>query len=362
MINNETFQPNWTSPPGETIRDILEDRNLSLIEFADQIGFIPSHANDLLHGNLPLTRELALQLEYTLGASAEFWLNRESQYRADTSRFQSELSSPADECWLKELPINDMINFGWIQPIANITGKVAACLRYFDVPNIAAWQATYHNIIESAAFRTSPSFTNQSGAVAAWLRQGIIESASLNCKGWDSNAFSRALLKIRSLTRKRDPHIFIPELQQISAECGVAVVIARAPSGCRASGATQFISPSKALLLLSFRYLSDDHFWFTFYHEAGHLLLHGNEGLFLEGMDSCSNQQEQEANDFAMEALIPEQFQTELIELPLDGRKIIRFARKVGVSPGIVVGQLQHLNVIKPRQLNNLKTRFSWSD
>ncbi len=361
MVNNDTFLPNWTSPPGETMADILDEMRLSLVEFADQIGYSVSQTNDLLHGKLPITEGLATQLEYTLGASAEFWLNRETQYREDTFRLRSELSSQEDEDWLKELPLKDMIAFGWLNPANRTSDKVAECLRFFGVPNVAAWRETYHNVLETAAFRTSTSFDSQSGAVAAWLRQGAIESALLNCRDWDRSGFEKALQNIRALTRKRDPNLFIPELQRVCAECGVAVVIARAPNGCRASGATLFLSPNRALILLSFRYLSDDHFWFTFFHEAGHLLLHGKDDLFLESMETCSTQEEQEANEFAASTLIPENFQSELAQLPLDGRDVIRFARMVGISPGIVVGQLQHLGLITRRQLNNLKTRFSWT-
>lgn len=362
MANYDTFLPNWISPPGETISDILEERNLSLVEFADQIGYSQKQAKYLVQGKAPLTNELAAQLEFILGASAEFWLNREAQYRMDVSRLCSELSSPNDENWLKELPLKDMIKFGWINPVSNTNAKIVECLRFFGVPNVAAWRETYHNVLETAAFRTSTSFDSQSGAVAAWLRQGVIESESLDCKAWDSKGFERSLQAIRALTRKRDPNQFIPELQKVCAEVGVAVVISRLPTGCRASGATQFVSPNKALLLLSFRYLTDDHFWFTFFHEAGHLLMHGKEGMFLEEIVPCKNKEEKEANEFAAHVLIPEPFMAELESLPLDGREVIRFARKIGVSPGIVIGQLQHLGLYSRKQLNNLKTRFTWSE
>lgn len=360
-LANNTFQPNWVSPPGDTMADILEERHLSPIEFADQIGYSVDITNDLLNGNSLITIEMAQRLERALGVSASFWMNRESQYRKDISRFQVEARSSTDEVWLKELPVKDMAALGWIKPTHRASDKVAECLRFFGVPNVRAWRETYHDVLETSAFRTSASFDSQSGAVAAWLRQGEIEGAKIESKVWDAKYFQEALPNIRALTRKRNPDTFIPELQELCAECGVAVVIARAPTGCRASGATLFLSPSKALLLLSFRYLSDDHFWFTFFHEAAHLILHSKDDLFLEGMEICS-MKEEEANDFAANTLIPEQFQSELSNMPLNGREVIRFARKIGVSPGVVVGQLQHLGVINRNQLNNLKTRFGWED
>lgn len=362
MVDNITFHPFWSSPPGETVADLLEERNLSLREFAKQIGLTVDYISDLLQGSTPITIDIAQRLEQAFGVSAAFWMKRESQYREDMSRLLQEEPSSTTEEWIKELPIKDMIKFGWLKPVQNTTEKFTACLKYFGVPNVAAWHDTYSNVLETTAFRTSPSFDSKSGAVAAWLRRGEIESALIECKSWSATNFCNALEDIRALTRKRDPNIFIPEVKNLCAECGVAVVIARAPTGCSASGATLFLSPNKALLLLSFRYLSDDQFWFSFFHEAGHLILHGKDGLFLEGMESCSNKEEQEANSFASNTLIPEQYQAELAKLPLDGREVIRFARKVGVSPGIVAGQLQHLDLITRRQLNNLKTRFSWSD
>ncbi|MDY0040631.1 MAG: ImmA/IrrE family metallo-endopeptidase [Desulforhabdus sp.] len=357
MIEHSPFQPNWISPPGDTVADILGEKKLLLTEFAAQIGYSVDYTNGLIRGMLPITSKVAQQLELVLGVSATFWTNRERQYREDVAR----LSSSTEESWLKELPVKDMINFGWIRPVHHTAEKLVECLRFFDVASATRWRESYHNVLEATSFRKSPSFDSHPGAVAAWLRQGEIESTLVDCKHWDAKRFRDTLPEIRSLTRKRDPQIFVPKLQRLCAECGVAVVIVRAPTGCRASGATLFLSPHKALLLLSFRFLSDDHFWFTFFHEAGHLLLHSKKALFLEGFDRSSLKEEQEANEFAANALIPEEFHQGLSELPLNGREVIRFAKVVGVSPGVIVGQLQHRGLVSPKQLNNLKTRYSWA-
>jgi Zn-dependent peptidase ImmA (M78 family) len=113
--------------------------------------------------------------------------------------------------------------------------------------------------------------------------------------------------------------------------------------------------------MLSFRYLSDDHFWFTFFHEAGHLLLHGKKAVFLEGENIVSTKEEQEANDFSARFLVPRQYQAELLRLPVNSLEVIKFGRRIGISPGIVVGQLQHLGRLRQNELNALKRRFKWS-
>src|SRR6185503_7262686 len=131
--------------------------------------------------------------------------------------------------------------------------------------------------------------------------------------------------------------------KKLCAESGVAVISLRAPTGCRASGATRFLSANKAILMLSFRHLSDDHFWFTFFHEAGHLLLHGKKRFFLEADELTTTTEENEANAFAASTLVPAEFRHELLTLQPTHKAVIRFAMHVGIAPGIVVGQLQHL-------------------
>jgi HTH-type transcriptional regulator / antitoxin HigA len=357
MANSREFCPDWTSTPGDTIVDILEERGLSFTEFAQRIEQTPEYAEDLLQGRAAITIAIARRLERVLGASVEFWMSRDFRYREDIAKFPLE-----DKQWLDELPVGDMITFGWLKPTPHPSEELAACLRFFDVPSVAAWRQAYANLQEMAVFRTSCSFDSRPAAVAAWLRQGEIEGGAIECSPWDPKRFQESLSIIRSLTREKDPKRFIPKLQKLCADSGVAVSIVRVPSGCRASGATRFLSPSKPLLLLSFRYLSDDQFWFSFFHEAGHLLLHSDQPLFIEGVDTPSTTEEQEANDFAASILVPPKFQQELLSMPLDGRQVIRFARKVGVSPGIIVGQLQHHRTITYRQLNGLKRRFRWGE
>ena len=299
----QPFQPVWASAPGETIADILEEQNISRDTFAARIGFNTTETKHLLDGRLKLTDEIAQRLEVALGVPATFWIKRESQYTEDATRLQR-APDTRETKWLSDLPLKDMAKLGWIDGAVN---PLAACLLFFGVSDPTMWHEKYKHVFRMAAFKTSATFDSETGSVSAWLRQGEIESDAISCKSWNPDTFKKALPKIRLLTRQYDPSIFIPALQEICAECGVAVVVLRAPSGCRASGATFFLSQEKALLLLSFRYLSDDHFWLSFFHEAGHLLLH-KKTLFLEGTEKASTKEECEANDFAATILIPKTF------------------------------------------------------
>jgi len=357
MSTRQEFRPDWASAPGDTICDILEERSISLSEFGRLIGRTPERTKELLQGRAAITIALARQLERALGGSVEFWMSRDFQFRSDVAKLRK-----AEINWISELPVGDMIRFGWLKPAPHPSEEVAACLGFFGVPSVRAWYKAYAELQKAIAFRTSPSLDSRPAAVAAWFRQGEIEATAIKCGPWDARRFQESLSEIRPLTRKKNPNQFVPALQNCCAQSGVAVAIVRAPSGCRASGATRFLSEEKALLLLSFRFLTDDHFWFTFFHEAGHLLLHGKRAIFLEVSDQRSDVKEREANDFAARILVPREFQGTLLKLGPNGREVIRFARRVGVSPGIIVGQLQHFGRVRHNQLNGLKRRFTWEE
>jgi plasmid maintenance system antidote protein VapI/Zn-dependent peptidase ImmA (M78 family) len=355
MPSNE-FHPDWASPPGDTISDILGERHLSEVEFASQLGRSLDEARSLIRGRTSITIAIARQLETVLGASVEFWMSRDFQYQQDITRINH-----ANEKWLSTLPLTDMIKFGWLSRPAP-SEEIASCLRFFNVPSVAAWKDTYTSVLQLATLRTSAAFASKPASIAAWLRQGEIEAEATECEPWDPERFERSLSQIRSLTREKDPKKFLPQLKKVCAESGVAVISLRAPTGCRASGATRFLTSHKALLLLSFRHLSDDHFWFTFFHEAGHLLLHGEREVFLEGDDTPSNEREEEANKFAAGILVPPEFQSSFVNLRADARMVIRFAIRAGIAPGIIVGQLQHLGQLRHNQLNRLKRYYAWEE
>jgi len=350
MADTREFAPDWASPPGETITDLLRSRRMSAAELSQQAGADANEIVRIIAGQSRVTVGLASTLSRIVGASPEFWLARDRRYWEATHRLQSS--------WLDELPIDDMLRFGWLP--ANSSGSADEVLKFFGVPSIRAWRSSYSALLQSVQFRNSPSFDSHPGAVAAWLRQGEVEAQAIQCDPWNRDAFVNSLQHIRVLSRLRDPNHFFPKLRAICAAAGVAVVVVRAPDGCRASGAARFVSESLAVIQLSFRYLTDDHFWFTFFHEAGHIVLHGSSGLYLEELGTREPADEVEASRFAVDQLIPSELQAEFKSLRANTRDVLRFASKAGIAAGIVVGQMQHAGLIPQTHLNRLKRRYQW--
>jgi HTH-type transcriptional regulator / antitoxin HigA len=363
MNESTRFQPSWASPPGATILDILDERSISLADLAGALGESADFANDLLVGREEIDERVASTLSDLLGGNSAFWLAREQQFREDSKRKRRRLLEEDEGAWLEMLPLSDMAKFRWIPELpSSREQKLKAAYAFFGVDGLSEWTDLYTNILGKAAFRTASHPGLRLEAVSAWLRQGELLGRREDIDHWSPDRFSASLRQLRSLTREKDPAKFLPLLKVECGRCGVAVEVVRAPAGSGVSGATRFLSPDRALIQLSFRYLTDDQFWFTFFHEAGHLLLHGDNVLFIEDDSRESNREEQEANEFAASLLIPLEHHESLLKLRNRSNEIIRFAVRVGVSPGIVVGQLQHYGRLAPNQGNSLKRRFVWLD
>ena len=86
---NAPFAPDWASPPGDTVADLIEERGLTPAEFAARMGYSAKYVNHLVQGKAALTEDAALRLEPVLGASADFWLTREARYRGCVERLKA---------------------------------------------------------------------------------------------------------------------------------------------------------------------------------------------------------------------------------------------------------------------------------
>lgn len=354
-----TAATDWVSPPGDTILDRLEELGWSQKELAERLDYTTKHVSLLVNGKAAITEDTALRLERVLGSTARFWLEREAQYQEARARRQQLDALAAEKDWLKELPLRDMVKFGWVRRCSHKGQQVAECLGFFAVASVAAWRCRYAEC--GAAFRTSPSFRQSGPAVGAWLRQAEREASAIDCAPFRRSTFDMALNEARALTREADPERFIPRIVASCREAGVALVLVPAPKGCRASGAAKWLTKDKAMVALSLRHRSNDHLWFSFFHEAGHIALHGKKMAFIDGPEGLDGEQEQEADRFARDRLIPPQAAERLRTLPPTAEAIQRFADSEGIAPGIVVGRMQKEGLLSWKtSLNQLKVRYDW--
>jgi HTH-type transcriptional regulator / antitoxin HigA len=355
-----SFEPKWATPPGATVLDLLQERGLPVGHLARETLRDSQEVSRFLHGLVALTDDWAEQLARVLGSTPAFWLRREQLYRSDLERL-STVEEPADS-WLSSLPVSEMVKYGWIESGGSKHATVLNACAFLGTATSEAFERKYERLLSASAYCQSSAFTTNYPAVAAWLRQGEIEAAAIDCDPWDSDMLRASLEEVRALTRTSEPAEFMPKLRQLLARCGVAVVVARAPDGCRASGATRFLTPKKALIQLSFRYLADDHLWFTVFHEIGHLLLHAHERVFLEGLEERNSEAEAEADQFSLNTLFARVGVESLDRVVPNKFDIVRLARRAGIAPGIVVGQLQDKGRVPFKHFNFMKVRYAWEN
>lgn len=354
----ETFEPNWVSPPGDTVEDLLEERGWSHAELAERTGFTRKHVNELLKGRATITPEAASRLSTVLGGPVRFWLTREAHYRAALERQQQLDALKEHTGWLTELPVAWLVKQGWLRKRSTRAEQVQECLRYFGVASVDTWRETYAEPL--TAFRASTRAAKKLGAVAAWLRRVEQQSSEVECASYDRHVFRSTLSELRQLTRETEPSRFIPVLRDRCAAAGVAVAFAPAPPGCPVHGATKWLKPDKAMLALTLRYKSNDQLWFSFFHEAAHILRHQKKGIFMEGLDGLSADLEAEADRFARDLLIPPEAAKRLPGVRSKAQ-VERFARELGIAPGIVVGRMQKEGWLPWKDMNGLKVRYAWT-
>jgi HTH-type transcriptional regulator/antitoxin HigA len=230
--------------------------------------------------------------------------------------------------------------------------RVRALQHFFGVTSLKLVTATQRY---QAAFRCASLASKSPEAMAAWLRLGERRAQQTETAPFDDRKLRAALNELRGLTSKR-PEQFENELRDRLAACGVALVICPHFPKTGAHGAT-FRLGQRTVLMITVRGAWADIFWFTLFHEVGHILLHGNT-LMIEGC--VANEQEAEADSFARDILIPaKEYRTFVCQRLFSHSSVSSFARSAGVHPGIVVGRLHHDGHIQPSWLNDLRVRLS---
>ncbi|MEY4583455.1 MAG: hypothetical protein RL701_8158 [Pseudomonadota bacterium] len=86
MTGTQAFSPDWVSPPGDTIAELLDEKGWDQAALADRMGLTHKHINDLVRGRAAISPDAAQRLSTVLGSTIEFWLTREAHYRATLQR------------------------------------------------------------------------------------------------------------------------------------------------------------------------------------------------------------------------------------------------------------------------------------
>ena len=351
------FRPDYAIHPGEYLEEVLEARGVHKNEFALRCGLTAKTVSQIVNRRVAFSPEAAIQFEKVLGISADIWMGLLSAYQLhETRRREIHELNDARE-WAKQFPLRDLRKRGILKSTRISAECVRELLEFFGVSSPASWERVYGG--KSIAYRKSPTVPGSFYAVATWLRIAETRAEERDTQPFDPGRLRDSLPTMRSLTA-RPPDEFGPEIVRLCAAAGVALVCVPEVAGARISGAAEWLSSNRAMVALSLRHKTDDHFWFTVFHEIGHVILHGKKRIFIDDDDEkADSQEESQANEFARRVLIPKQEYERLISRgPLYADDIEEFADRIRIAPGIVAGMLQHDGLIEYSWHNKLKRRL----
>lgn len=357
-----TFKTDYASPPGDTLAETIEAMGLTQTELARRMGRPIKTINEIIQGKAALTADTALELERVLGVPASLWNGLESNYREHLARQRAAERLEVDEVWLSRLPVAAMQKRGWIGRPKERRQLMEEMLCFFGCTGVATWTETWAR--PEVAYRKSPKLKPHSEAVAAWLCKADQSGREQNCAPYNPEAFKAALERLRKATTL--PVAKWPEA--IREECnasGVSYVILPELSGVPVSGAARQISDTCALIVQTGRYKDDGHFWFTFFHEARHVLQGKLRREWLVEYEGKDDPLEKDADQFAREFLVPTAALKKMQQHHggrMPASAAAELAKQLHIAIGIVVGRLHHDGIWKRFVGNQHIRRYTIKD
>jgi HTH-type transcriptional regulator / antitoxin HigA len=343
------YEPTVVFHPGKTLAEKLTELSMGPKEFAVRTGKPEKTILAIIKGESRITPEMAVNFEFVTRIPAHFWHNKQKIYDDYLARkVQSEAFDKAKD-WAKSFPYADMAKLGWIETTKDWKEQIHHLLNFFQVSNQGAWEELHFNSVLKVDFRISLKHTKAPFAIAAWLQHGKLAAQQMEIATYDEKALEKALTAAQSLMVQQ-PSDLAKQLVEICANCGVKLVYSACIKGAPINGATRWLGDTP-LIQLSARYKRNDIFWFTFFHEVGHIMLHGKKDIFLEKYEytDLDEKKEDQADQFAVNWTFKKEHELEVTLLTsLSENDIPILAKKYYTHPAMIVGRLRRLNLVNP--------------
>jgi len=344
-----TYYPETVTHPGVILEEALEEKGMGSKEFSVRTGKPEQTISKILQEKGNITPEMAVLFEKVLQIPASFWIESQRRYDECIARhsFEEEVNNPNSLAWARHFPYNEMAKKGWVKDTKKPKERVMELLDYFAVSSFQAWESYYLENKLKVIFRAKIKNNNYAHGLTAWLRHGQIQARQIDAPKYSKNTFRKALIDIKKLV-KTQPEDFFSILQTECLKAGVIVIHSPALKGIPVHGATRWYQNTPVIQMTG-RYKRNDIFWFTFFHEAGHILKHGKKYISLENIDyeGIDRENEKEADEFSANHLLSRKAEKQLLKQEKITSQIIEeFAQVYSTHPAIVVGRLQHLKII----------------
>lgn len=348
------FQPQYAVAPGETLKETLEHVGMSQAELALRTDLSEKHVSELANAKAPITADTASRLETVLGIPASFWMNMEAFYQQQKLKLAQKSALMREAERVGEFPYAKLAEHGFVPEATDRLERVSHLLAFFGVTSFDRLPSVY-----AAAYRTARGRDPDEGALLAWLRMGEVMAQDVETAAYDEAVLRARIPELRGLTLLA-PREAGDRLREIMAESGVRLVYTPHLPKTYAHGATRWIT-GRPLIQLSVRYKWEDIFWFSLFHEIGHIVRkHSRKEVLINWHDKGrKDETEREADQYAANTLIPPlKHQGFVAGGEFSAARVRGFAERIGICPGIVVGRLQHDGQLPRSHLNGLRRKL----
>jgi HTH-type transcriptional regulator/antitoxin HigA len=287
-------------PPGEYLAESIAAKGMAQAELARRIGRPTQAVNEIIKGEKAITPATALQLEKALDVPAHIWVGLEGRYQLIKARREERKNIQKESAFVSRTPYKQLEDLDYVERTRDSEHKIRELHRFYGVSSLA-------NLPEikayEASFRCGARGEASSYALAAWIRCAEMRAKEASAEPFNKKKLRKSLGDIRALNTK-GPDEFIPELERLLSRCGVVLVLLPHFPKADAHGATFWIKPDKAVILMNIREKRADIFWFSLFHEIGHILLHQKKTYIDDGhiLPELARQ-ETEADEFAASSL-----------------------------------------------------------
>lgn len=340
--------------PGKILRQMMEEKGWSPEELATITGKHPQTIYSILSGKTTMSLEMAVGLGAAFGNKPEEWLKWDNLYQLSVSELDStEVKKRAR--FYEIAPIRDMQKRGWIPHTKDPAELEESLKRFFGTESLDD---------EELGFPIAPKRTARVHPLTlpekAWCFRARQLAGALPVNRFSKSRLDVTEKTLRDLAAYPKQARYVPK---VLSECGIRFVVIEPIPGAKIDGAAFWLG-TEPIIAMSIRHDRIDGFWFTLMHEFAHVrcgdasvdadLVDGMKGITFTLVEDDA---ERIANERASASLIPpDELQSFIRRVgPFYGRdRIIQFANKIKIHPGIIVGQLQHKQEIGYTALREL--------
>lgn len=345
-------KPAEVFPPGEFLRDELDERGWTQIDLAQVMNRSGTAVNEIISGKRRISPEMAKGLPAALGTTPELWLNLESAYQLSQLRDDDNDAIARRARLYSIAPIKEMVRRGWIAPSDNVAVLESRVRKFFAMANDddePDWPA-------HAARKATPYSQSPTPAQTAWLHRVAQLARAVQAKPYSTRSVDDAAANLRLLMHQPEEVRRVP---RVLGDAGIKFVIVEPLSSSKIDGACLWVD-GQPIIAMSLRFNRLDSFWFVLLHELAHVRQEVRSldvELDATWDDSEMPEVERIANEYATALLLPQSQLDSFIARvrPLySTRRVVAFAQTMQVHPAIVVGQLQFRREVPYSSLRNL--------